>query len=127
VSFYGLEGPDETGWTPDRVAVGYTLPADASVLLVAVENGTVRGVSHVETTGLEHGVTADGDTVPLDRPLDGTRRLRVVAYADANRNGQFDPGTDTRCRSDGNPVQAGPRRVDFDAFQSTPTPAPTVS
>lgn len=122
VSFYGLDSPGETAWAPDRIAIGYTVDANASVHFVAFENGTVLGSTHVTTTDLEHGITADGDGIPLDEPLDGTHAIRIGAFADTNRNGRFDAGTDAPCRTDGRDVEAGPRRIDFDSIRYTLTP-----
>lgn len=127
VSFYGLDTPGETAWEPDRIAIGYTVQANASVHFVAFENGTVLGSTHVTTTDLEHGVTADGDGIPLDEPLDGAHAIRVGAFADTNGNGRFDAGTDAPCRSDGRAVEAGPRRIDFDSIRYTLTPISTTS
>lgn len=122
VSFYGLDSPGKTGWAPDRIAIGYTVPANASVFFVAFEEGTVLGTTHVTTREVGYAVTADGDGIPLDEPLAGTHTVRVAAYADSNDNGQFDAGTDAPCRTDGTPVEAGPRRIDFSTFATTASP-----
>lgn len=124
VSFYGLGSPGETAWEPDRIAIGYTVPANASVFFVAFEEGTVIGTTHVTTTDREHGVTADGDGIPLENALTGSHMIRVGAYRDSNANGQFDFGTDSPCRSDGNVVEAGPRRINFSTLQYRPSSTP---
>lgn len=123
VSFYGLDSPGETAWSSDRVAIGYTVPANASVFFVAFEEGNVIGTTHVTTQDRGHGVTADGDVIPLDRPASGSHMIRVGAYADTNDNGRFESGTDQACRSDGHPVEAGPRRINFSTFGSCRTRA----
>lgn len=97
--------------------IGYTLPRNASVFFVAYENGTVLGHTHATNEGVEYPIASDGDEVRLEKPLEGSHTIRVVAVADANGNGVFEPATDPPCRSDdGGIVQAGPRTVDFDAF-----------
>lgn len=125
VSFYGLGSPGETAWEPDRIAIGYTVPANASVVFVAFEEGAVIGTTHVRNTDLEHGVTADGDGIPLEQSLNGSHMIRVGAYADSNGNGQFDVGTDEPCRSGGQLVEAGPRRINFSSLQYRPGPVVT--
>lgn len=120
VSFYGLGSPGETLWAPDEIAIGYTVPANTSVLFVAYENGTVLGVNHVSTEGLEYGVTADGDRVSLGHALEGTHTLRVVAYRDVDANGEFDSGTDRPCKHDGEVVDAGPKLIDFSEIDFEP-------
>ncbi|MFB6184187.1 MAG: hypothetical protein ABEI96_06490 [Haloarculaceae archaeon] len=119
VSFYGLGGPGETTWAADRVAIGYTLTANASVFFVAETNGTVLGTTHAGTQGLNYGVTADGDAIALDRNLTGRHRIRVVAYADADGNGEFDAETDTPCRTDGD-VVATQQTINFSALRTSP-------
>lgn len=126
VAFYGLDTPGETAWAPNRIAIGYTVPANASIFFVAFEEGTVIGTTHVTTRDLEHGVTADGDGIPLDRRLTGSHMIRVGAYTDTNDNGQFDFGDDMPCKSEGHPVEAGPRRVNFSSF-TEPTRTPTTT
>jgi hypothetical protein len=126
VSFYGLGDPAVSAWAPDRVAIGYTVPADANVLFVAFDKGSVVGTAHVSTTGLDHGVTADGDTLALEASLEGSHVIRVAAYRDADGNGQFDPETDPPCLADGEVVEAGPRRIDFDAVAAA-SPSPSGS
>jgi len=121
VSFYGLGGPGDAGWAPDRVAIGYTVPADASVFFVAFEDATVVGTTHVTTEGLDYGVTADGDGIDLDAPMNGSHVIRVRAFADTDGNGEFDVGTDRPCRDGGEAVEAGPRRIDFDRFRGGST------
>ncbi len=128
VSFYGLNGPGNSLWAPDTVVIGYTAPANASLLFVVFEDGNAIGTTHVTTTNLDHAVVADGDGIPLDRPASGSHTIRVGAYADTNGNGEFDAGTDRPCRTDGEPVEAGPRRINFSAFDAghaSPTPAKT--
>lgn len=118
VSFWGLSGPStEKQWAPDAVRIGYTLPGNASVFLVAYEGGTVLGHTHATNEDVRYPIASDGDEIRLEEPLEGTRTIRVAAVADANGNGVFEPATDPPCRSDdGGVVQAGPRTVDFGAF-----------
>lgn len=120
VSFYGLDRPGETAWAPDRIAIGYTVQENSSVFFVVFEEGTVIGTTHVTTTDLDYGVTADGDGIPLDEPLTGSHMIRVGAYTDTNGNGNFDLGTDTPCRTDGDVVEAGSRRINFSTLHYPP-------
>jgi len=129
VSFYGLGTPGETAWGPDRIAIGYTVEANASVFFVAFEEGTVLGTTHVTTRAVDYGVTADGDGVPLDEPLTGSHVVLVRAYRDSDGNGEFDLGTDEPCRNDGTVVETDPRRINFSAVGNGPTPgaSPTAT
>lgn len=128
VAFYGLSDPAQRTWAPDRVSIGYTVPPGASVLFVASVDGTVRGSTHVSTEGYEHGITADGDGVPLDRALNGTHEIRVTAYRDVDGDGAFDAGTDEPCRDEGERVRTDRQRIDFSQFHSdTPSPTPSPS
>ncbi|SEV99584.1 hypothetical protein [Halobacterium jilantaiense] len=119
LAFYGLGSPGDYGWSTDEVAVGYTLPADSSALLVVLEDETVLGTTKVSNTNPDYAVAADGDTVVLDDPLRGSHEIRVVAYADSDGDGEFDAGTDAPCHSDGGElVMTGPEVVDFDELAS---------
>lgn len=116
VSFWGLAGPTtEQLWDPDRIRIGYTLPPNTSVLFVAYENDTVLGTTHAVNTDTEYAIASDGDVIRLEHELHGNHTIRVVAVADSNRNGVFDPEVDRACRRDGTLVQAGPRTIDFSA------------
>lgn len=128
VAFYGLDSPGETAWAPDRIAIGYTVPANASVFFVAFEEGTVVGTTHVTTVNFDHGLTADGDGIPLEKRFTGSKMIHVGAYADTNANGKFDFGNDMPCKSDGQPVEAGPRRINFSSFaDTTDSPSPSAT
>lgn len=127
VSFYGLSGPAQSTWAPDRVSIGYTLPGDVSMLFVAFDgDGTVLGTEYETTEGYEHGVTADGAGIQLDEPLEGTHVINVVAYNDINDNEQFDMGTDQRCEDEDGVIETGPKQINFSQFeapeQGTPSP-----
>lgn len=114
VSFWGLGDGVENRWAADRVRVGFSLPARAAVLLVVEGNGTVLATAY--RRGGAKAVAVDGAAVTLDRPLDGTHAVRVVAYADVDRNRRFDPSVDEQCRHDGEVVDDGPVTVDFGAL-----------
>ena len=117
VSFWGLQGSTtERLWSPDRVRIGYTLPPNASVFFVAYEDDTVLGVTHATNFDPDYAIASDGDVIGLKTALEGTHTIRVVAVADVNRNGEFDPATDVPCRSNGALAQAGPETIDFDRF-----------
>lgn len=127
ISFYGLSGPSHTTWAPDRVSIGYTLPGDVSVLFVAFAgDGTVLGAEYESTKGYEHGVTADGDGIQLEEPLEGKHAINVVAYRDVNSNEQFDMGTDQRCKDNDGVIETGPQTINFSQFDAdddgTPSP-----
>lgn len=127
VSFYGLSGPSQTTWAPDRVSIGYTLPGGVSVLFVAFDgDGTVLGAEYESTKGYDHGVTADGDGVQLEEPLEGEHVINVVAYNDVNNNEQFDMGTDERCEDDNGVIETGAQTINFSQFDAdddgTPSP-----
>jgi len=122
VAFWGLQGPTtERLWSPDRVRIGYTLPANASVFFVVYEDDTVLGVSHATNFDPDYAIASDGAEIHLDTALEGTHTIRVVAVADVNRNGEFDPATDVPCRSHGAVARAGPETIDFDRFDGTET------
>lgn len=122
VSFWGLQGPtSERLWSPDRVRIGYTLPPNASVFFVAYEDDTVLGVTHARNGDPDYAIASDGDEIHLETALEGTHTIRVVAIADVNRNGEFDPGTDVPCHSNGALAQAGPETIDFDRFDGNQT------
>lgn len=119
VAFWGLSSAGEYGWERDVVRVGYEAPGNASILLVAFVDGTRLGETHVWA---RVRVAADGDPVELGRALSGTHVVRVVAYADANDNGAFDPGIDRQCRTeDGRVVGTEERAIDFDRFAANRT------
>lgn len=119
VAFWGLASAGEYGWERDVVRVGYEAPGNASILLVAFVDGTRLGETHVWA---RVRVAADGDPVELGRELSGTHVVRVVAYADANDNGAFDPGIDRQCRTeDGRVVGTEERAIDFDRFAANRT------
>jgi len=122
VSFWGLSGPtNEQLWSPDRVRIGYTLPPNASVFFVVYEDDTVLGVTHATNFDPDYALASDGDEIRLETALEGTHTIRVVAVADVNRNGEFDPATDVPCRSNGALAQAGPEPIDFDPFGGNET------
>lgn len=128
VAFYGLSGPAQRTWAPDRVSIGYTVPPGASVLFVASVDGTVRGWTHVSTEDDEHGITADGDGIPLEAALNGTHEVRVTTYRDVDGDDAFDPGTDEPCRYEGERVRTDRQRIDFSQFhRDTPSPTPSPS
>ena len=126
VSFYGLDGPAQRTWAPDRVSIGYTVPPGASVFFVAEANGSIIGSTHVSTDDLDHGVTADGDGIQLEEPLHGSHVVRVTTYSDVNGNEDFDTGIDEPCRFDGELVQTDQQRINFTRFESPP-PSPSPS
>lgn len=126
VAFYGLGSPAQRTWAPDRISIGYTVPPGASVFFVAFEDETILGATHVSTEDLDHGITADGDGIPLEEPLNGSHRIHVTTYMDANENDRFDPALDRPCRSDGELVRTDSQRINFTQFYSTP-PSPTAS
>jgi hypothetical protein len=99
----------------NTLRLGYGLPANASVLFVAYENGTVLGVKHVTT---ESSVAATGVTFSLNTQLSGTHTVNVVVYEDTNENGDFDPNVDTICRHNGKTVQTGADRFNFSGTDS---------
>lgn len=121
ISFYGVGGDvQDRFWAPDAVSVGYSVPGNASVFLVAYEGGspenaTVLGVERVEyETG--YSVTADGHAVELDAALSGEHTVSVVVHEDTDGDGEFDRTVDRACASDGELVRAGPSTFDFDEF-----------
>jgi|AntRauMinimDraft_4_1070384.scaffolds.fasta_scaffold00024_92 hypothetical protein len=119
LAFYGLGNPGDFGWSTNEVAVGYTLPADSTALLVVLEDETVLGTVQVSNTNSDYAVAADGDTVLLDEPLAGSHEIRVVAYADSDGDGEFDASTDAPCHGDdGTLVTTGSETVDFDDLAS---------
>jgi len=122
VSFYNLGNVGEYDlWTKRRAAVGYTVHGNASVFLVAYSDGERLGADHVSTVQYDHGITADGDAVRFDEPLDGPRSIRVVAHRDLDRDGRFDPETDLACEDDGGLVATDVALVDFgDLTTETP-------
>lgn len=127
VSFYGLSGSPPRTWAPDQVSIGYTLPGDVSVLFVAFDgDGTVLGTEYESTKGFAHGVTADGEGIQLEEPLQGEHVINVIAYRDVNENEQFDMGTDERCVDENGVVETGPQTINFSRFDAgedgTPSP-----
>lgn len=127
VSYYGLSGPSQTTWAPDRVSIGYTLPGDVTVLFVAFAgDGTVLGAEYESTKGYDHGVTADGDGIQLEEPLEGEHVINVVAYQDVNDNERFDMGTDERCEDENGVVETGAQTINFSRFDAADdgTPSP---
>jgi hypothetical protein len=106
VGFYAHET-----WGSDEVRIGYELPANAAVVFVVYENETVIGTAHADGGAGRVGV--DGDPIELDRSLDGRHSIRVVAYGDENGNGEFDAGTDQRCRRDGEVIATDSREFNF--------------
>lgn len=119
VSFWGLDGQmDGRHWTPESIRLGYTIQT-GDALFVVYENETILGTSHVAVG--ENGLTADGDTIQLNERLSGEHTIRVVLYADSDGNGSFDPSTDTPCQTDGDPIQAGPRTINFSKFTDNST------
>jgi hypothetical protein len=134
VSFYGRSGPSQTTWAPDRVSIGYTLPGDVRVLFVAFTgDGTALGAEYASTEGYDHGVTADGDGIQLEEPLEGEHVINVVAYRDVNDNERFDMGADERCEDESGVIETGPQSINFSRFDAgddgtpspgSPTPTP---
>lgn len=122
VSFYNLGNAGEYDlWTKRHASVGYTLHGNASVFLVAYSDGERLGADHVSTVQYDHGITADGDAVRFDEPLDGSRSIRVVAHRDVDRDGRFDPETDLACEDDDGLVSTDVAIVDFgDLTTETP-------
>lgn len=121
VAFYavGTDAQDRI-WDADVISIGFTVPGNESVFFVVYEdgpdeNGTILGTTHVEYDA-DYAVTADGKRVKLDSPLSGEHTVRVIAHEDSNGDGTFDRTTDSACLSDGQLVQAGPTRFDFDEF-----------
>lgn len=112
IAFWGLSG--ENFWSQDTVRVGYRLPANTSVLLVTYIDGTVQDVTSRTTD--DSATHADGDELTLDGRFSGTHVVRTVVYRDTNRDGQLQQDVDAPCTADGELVQAGPTRVDFDRF-----------
>lgn len=115
VRLWGLDG-EMAGrhWTPASIRLGFTIPA-GKALFVVYEAATILGTSHV--TAGEHGLTADGHPVQLNQRLAGEHTIRAVLYADSDGNGGFDASTDTACQTDGDPIQAGPRTINFSKFR----------
>lgn len=107
------------GWTQRSVRVSYTLPANTSVFLLAYVDGEPAGVSFDADygTGRYH---VDGFGFDLERAFTGSHLVQVVVYTDENENGQFDSGVDSPCLVDGEVLQAGPTRLNYTRYESTP-------
>lgn len=120
---WGLDG-EMAGrhWTPASIRLGFTIPAGEAIFVV-YEAATILGTSHVAAG--EHGITADGHPIQLNQRLAGEHTIRVVLFADSDGNGVFDGSTDTACQADGDPVQAGPRTINFSKFGEHTTQTPT--
>lgn len=123
LSFWGLTEKLRRLWELDLIRLGYTA-GPGKAWLVVYENDTVLGVEQA-TTGGEHGITVDEGSLRLDAPLSGEHTIRVVMYLDGDST-EFDPATATPCRDGGDPVQAGPKTIDFSEFEDWPTGAPTT-
>lgn len=107
---------DKGGWTQSNVRVSYTLPANASIFLVAYVDGRVAGVSFDADYGTG-GYHVDGYGFDLDRTLDGHHLVQVVVYTDENENRQFDRDVDSPCLVDGDVAQAGPSRLNYSQYE----------
>lgn len=119
VSFWGMGHGMANRWDRDMVRIGYRLPANADVFFVVFENETALGSVHATTD--ERPRSVDGDSITLNKSLNGTHTIRVVAFADTNRNDRFDPEEDERCRYNGTVVKDGPKTVDFDSLDASET------
>ncbi|MFC7098872.1 hypothetical protein [Halobaculum marinum] len=114
LAFWGLGDP--YFWSSDVVRVGYTVPANTSLLLVAYVDGEPHGT--LATTNERNDTTnVDGATLLLDRAFDERHAVRVVRHADADGDGAFDPGADPPCRGADGVSQAGPTVIDFGRFE----------
>ncbi|MFD1644741.1 hypothetical protein [Haloarchaeobius litoreus] len=60
-----------------------------------------------------HGIAADYVDFELDRTYDGTHRVRTGIYDDVDGDGEFDPGTDERCRMEGSNTASEERVLNF--------------
>ncbi|WP_267639170.1 hypothetical protein [Haloarchaeobius amylolyticus] len=114
VSYWGTGNTAEL-WQQGNVHVGWTVPANTSMLFVAFEEGTVLGADHVRFEG--GTVTADGAAVPIG-DLSGEHDVAVVAVVDTNENGEYDPDVDRPCQNeDGDLVWTDWVRFDFPVGQ----------
>lgn len=96
VGYWGTNDVDDL-WGDGSLHVGWTVPPNQSTLFVAFENTTPVGVDHVQ---YDTGVTADGAAVPVENAT-GEGTYAVAMILDVNGNGEYDPGTDRPCKSDG--------------------------
>ncbi|RJT03422.1 hypothetical protein D3261_10990 [Halococcus sp. IIIV-5B] len=116
LSFYALDNPPS--WTRQTVYVAYSLETNANVVLVVFEGDTVLGSEGYRSP--DGGVAVDGQPIRLNEPLTGEHTIRAVMYADPG-DGEFDPGSATPCRYEGEVVQTGPETIDFGSFASSTT------
>lgn len=108
-------------WESNLTRVKTSLPADTQILFIAFEGDAHLGTTVYETD--ESGVELDGYRVPLAESLVGNHTIRVTAYVEADRDGQFDPETDRQCSDENGVVQAGPQTFNFSTVGTgDPTP-----
>jgi hypothetical protein len=99
-------------WDSSTVRVAFSIGSGARIRLVVLENNTVLGTTQVD--GSDKGeMMADGQAIPLDTKLSGKHTIRVVAYPDTARDGQFNAQEMTPCRNQGEVVQTGTITIDF--------------
>lgn len=99
--------------TPDTngVQLGFVAESGAKVLLVATENDTILGTQFDSS---EQPIAADGYELHFDEPLNGTHTVVVSAYADSNRNREFDRGIDRPCTDgEGKPLRTQALTLNF--------------
>ncbi|WP_439026058.1 hypothetical protein [Haloarchaeobius sp. DT45] len=113
VSYWGT-GNTAQLWKQGNVHVGWTVPANTSMLFVAFEEGVVLGTDHVQFDG---AVTADGAAVPVG-DLAGEHAVAVVAVVDTDGDGEYDPDVDRPCQNeDGDLVWTDWHTFDFPVGQ----------
>lgn len=96
VSYWGTGDMDALWQEPGELRVGWTVPANRSILFVAFDNATAVGTDHVQ---YDQPVTADGDAVPTNATT-GEHRYAVVMVHDVDGDGEYDPGSDRPCAGD---------------------------
>ncbi|WP_123537707.1 hypothetical protein [Halosimplex salinum] len=112
VNFWGIE---EQLWDRNSVRVGYSVPANTSVFLVAYVDGVRSGVVY-ERNGGDDAIVVDGGEIHLDSSFSGTHTVEIVLYHDEGGNEQFERSVDSPCLDDETVIMAGPRKIDFSEF-----------
>jgi hypothetical protein len=114
VSFYALGDPGF--WASNSLLVGYYVPPETDLLVVAYVDGVPSGVRY-EHNDYEDGVHSDGTPVELNATLSGLHTVEVVLHSDEDEDGKFDPTVDAPCHSGDSPVTTGPERLNFSRFE----------